>query len=98
MVTSLELGYFLSRHSQETQPNNHDSETGGCSFQHQSNCIARSGRPLGCRVFFCESAAIGWQQELTEHAQGKLKTLHQQYGIPYLYVEWRKAWTLLEKL
>lgn len=62
-----------------------------CPFQQQGLCTTRAGRPVGCRVFFCESEKEGWQSELTEWALGRLKQLHEQFQMPYTYAEWLTA-------
>jgi Fe-S-cluster containining protein len=54
-------------------------------------CTAREARPLGCRVYFCDENAQGWQAEVYEKYHGKLKALHEEVGLAYRYVEWRAA-------
>ncbi len=46
---------------------------------------------MGCRVFFCESADEGWQNELTEWALARLREMHQRFDVPYVYSEWLTA-------
>ena len=46
---------------------------------------------MGCRVFFCDPSAKEWQREAYERMHAKLKKLHEEWSIPYAYVEWRFA-------
>ena len=62
-----------------------------CPFQQEGMCTTREGRPLGCRVFFCESADEGWQSELTEWALARLRRMHEQFDVAYSYTEWLAA-------
>ena len=43
---------------------------------------------MGCRIFFCESAGQGWQENLSEVGLQALRTLHERFDLPYAYVEW----------
>ncbi len=62
-----------------------------CPFQQEGMCTTREGRPLGCRVFFCESADEDWQNELTEWALARLREMHEQFDVTYSYTEWLAA-------
>ncbi len=62
-----------------------------CPFQLDGLCTTREGRPLGCRVFFCESVDEGWQSELTEWALARLREMHERFNVPYAYSEWLAA-------
>ena len=62
-----------------------------CPFQQNGLCTTREGRPLGCRVFFCESADEDWQSELTEWALARLREMHEHFDVPYAYTEWLTA-------
>ncbi|MEA2736401.1 MAG: hypothetical protein QOE14_2852, partial [Humisphaera sp.] len=64
---------------------------GGCPFQLDGLCSVHTIRPFGCRVFFCDSTSDEWQHQQYERFHGELKRLHEQFGVPYLYVEWRAA-------
>ncbi len=63
----------------------------GCPYQIDGLCTAREARPLGCRVYFCDENAQSWQNELYEHYHAQLTALHEKYGLPYRYLEWRAA-------
>ena len=62
---------------------------GGCPWQEDRLCTARAGRPVGCRVFYCDPRASEWVPELAEWAHSAIKTLHEQHSIAYAYGEWR---------
>lgn len=87
-VTPLELAFFAA----ETEPLRPvPPAAAACPYQLEGLCDARSGRPMGCRIFFCESAGQGWQENLTESALGELRDLHERFDVPYAYVEWLDA-------
>ncbi|MBC7785627.1 MAG: YkgJ family cysteine cluster protein [Burkholderiales bacterium] len=64
---------------------------GACVFQQNKLCTVHTIRPFGCRVFFCDPRAQEWQQDQYEAFHLRLKQLHVELSIPYLYVEWRQA-------
>jgi hypothetical protein len=57
-----------------------------CPFQKDNLCTAREPRPLGCRVFFCDSNYQETGNRLTEEYLCRLKELSQANGM-----EWRYA-------
>ncbi len=62
-----------------------------CPWQVEGLCAARQGRPLGCRIYFCDRDGVLWRQELYERSHRRLVELHREYAIPYRYLEWRQA-------
>ncbi len=60
-----------------------------CLYQVDGLCSTHTIRPLGCRVFFCEAGTEAWQQDTTERFLDRLKQLHAEHGLPYVYMEWR---------
>ncbi|TVQ60071.1 MAG: YkgJ family cysteine cluster protein [Phycisphaerales bacterium] len=68
---------------------------GGCPFQRGNLCGAHAIKPLGCRVYFCDRSAQVWQQSLHEAALGDVRAMHDRFGIPYRYMEWRAALELV---
>jgi len=90
-VTTLEMGTFLH------QLNGHESKPNpdGCPFQINKLCSVHAIRPFGCRIFFCDSTSTQWQQEQYQHFHARLKQLHQQFDVPYFYLEWRQALALI---
>ncbi len=63
----------------------------GCPFQIDKLCTTHALRPLGCRVFFCDPSAQGWQNDLYERHLAELRAMHRRLGVPYAYVEWRRG-------
>lgn len=62
---------------------------GGCPFQDGKLCGIQTIKPLGCRVYFCDVKAQGWQEELTEKMLEQIRGIHTRWEIPYRYGEWR---------
>ena len=63
----------------------------GCPFQIRGLCGVHASRPFGCRIFFCDATATGWQNEQYERFHAQIKRLHDTLAVPYFYVEWRMA-------
>lgn len=63
----------------------------GCPFQIDRLCTVHPSRPLGCRVFFCDSVTSEQQHALYEQAMERLRMVHKQFGVPYEYLEWRAS-------
>lgn len=73
----------------------------GCPYQVENLCTAREARPLGCRIYFCDPGAQGWQNEVYEKYHSQLVALHEATraggadnnpaGLAYEYLEWREA-------
>ena len=61
----------------------------GCCYQVEGLCAAHTVRPLGCRVYFCESGTEDWQQTVYEDFLSRLKAIHERFDLPYGYMEWR---------
>lgn len=61
----------------------------GCPYQLAGLCSVHAIRPFGCRMFFCDPTATGWQQEMYEQFHARLKSMHDQLEVEYFYVEWR---------
>ena len=64
-------------------------ERGNCPWQDGRLCTARSGRPSGCRVYFCDPRANEVVPVLAERAHERIRAIHDEHGIPYVYGEWR---------
>lgn len=102
-VTAAELVYFESR----VERGKLDAEGGtakvslpqffagekveGCPYQVGGLCTEREARPLGCRIYFCDANAQGWQAEVYETYHQRLRALHEKHDLPYAYLEWRDA-------
>jgi len=84
-VTTLELTWFVQGLRERWR---HPDQPDACPYHVDGVCTARTHRPLGCRVFFCESAAEAWQQNVYERHLGALRDMSMRLGIDYRYVEW----------
>ena len=62
---------------------------GDCPFLDNGRCGVHAVRPLGCRIYFCDPRAAGWQEDLSERTLGRLRALHDAHDVPYRYGEWR---------
>jgi len=87
-VTTLELAAFWATGPTGSPPG---WSGAGCPFQVGKLCGVHDRRPMGCRLFFCDSTAAQWQRDSYERFHGELKQLHAKFGVPYHYVEWRTA-------
>lgn len=87
-VTDLELAYFVRGRGTDWR---HPTDDDACPYQIDGMCTAREHRPLGCRIFFCDANAQGWQGPEYERFQERLKQLGEQHGVPYRYREWLSA-------
>ena len=55
-----------------------------CGYQSGNECLARRGRTLGCRTFFCAEAGRE-RRELHEGALGEIRELTHRFGLPWEY-------------
>ena len=90
-ITTLELARFVM---DLKTPARTDWDGTGCAFQAGKLCGVHAIRPFGCRIFFCDASSTVWQHELYERLHSQLRTLHDELGVPYHYVEWRYALSL----
>jgi hypothetical protein len=94
-VTAVELAYFIANAG---VPLRAGGPAGDCPYRESGLCVARAGRPAGCRIFFCDPDAQTWQGPLTERILDRLRHVGSRFGVPYVYVEWRAAlWALCER-
>ncbi len=58
-----------------------------CPYQKAEACTARSSRPLGCRLHFCEvpPAVLSRLDDLSADAHARLKALHERFDVPWNY-------------
>lgn len=87
-VTSAEIAFFAEGMKDRRLIAADDD---ACPYQQDGLCTAREHRPMGCRVFFCEERSQSWQGPEYERFLARLKTIGEQFGIPYRYQEWRSA-------
>lgn len=57
-----------------------------CPFQRDNLCTAREPRPLGCRIYFCDTSYQEMAGRITEDALRSLKNLADEFDL-----EWRYA-------
>jgi len=62
-------------------------EPGLCPHQRGDRCAARTGRALGCRLFFCDPAAQQWFCDAYERFHQRIKHLHEKHGVGYAYAD-----------
>ena len=87
-VTDVELAYFVAGQNGAARP---VIDHAACPYQIDGLCTARDHRPLGCRIFFCDPAAQGWQGPEYERFLTRLKNIGEKHGVPYRYREWLSA-------
>lgn len=56
-----------------------------CPYFQGGRCELRSGRPLGCRVYFCDPGYAETMSSLAERFHGEVKALHERHGVAYRY-------------
>ena len=62
---------------------------GDCPFLESGRCSVHAARPVGCRAYFCDPRAAGWQEALSERMLASIRALHDEHALPYRYGEWR---------
>lgn len=102
-VTGLEAAWCVAQlapeHPELSQESLADAQQrGGCPFQVGKLCGVHTIKPVGCRTYFCDPRAEGWQEALTERAHGMVKALHESADVPYRYMEWRAILSLFAEL
>jgi len=66
-------------------PESRHASASRCPYQvNGRECAARGGRPLGCRLHFCEDR-FGRLSVVGEHFHARLKEIHEETGIPWEY-------------
>ena len=70
-VTAGELAYLIRQPASEATPQQGASglrtkPAALCPYQDGNRCLARDGRALGCRLFFCDPAAADWCNDVYE--------------------------------
>lgn len=56
-----------------------------CPFWKAGRCELRDGRPLGCRVYFCDPAYADAMPEIAERYHRRIVSLHERFGLDYRY-------------
>lgn len=99
-VTGLEAAWFVRRLPPDGPVLSIESvqeavQRGGCPFQVGLLCGVHGVRPMGCRTYYCDPRAQGWQESLSERCHGLIRALHGRVGVAYRYMEWRSMLGLL---
>lgn len=79
-ATEIEVEYLKLRHPRGRQPAAH-----WCPHYVGGRCEAREGRPLGCRLYFCDPDRQSDLEQLSMRYHQELKRLHRAHDIPYRY-------------
>lgn len=90
-TTGLEAAYTIVRLPTALERDRLEEarRAGGCPFQVANLCGMHDIRPLGCRVYYCDPTAQGWQEELSERMLAGIRRIHERHALPYRYGEWR---------
>jgi Fe-S-cluster containining protein len=56
-----------------------------CPHWSAGACVAREGRPLGCRLYFCDESKAGPLEELSVRYHARLRRIHDETGVAYRY-------------
>lgn len=59
---------------------------GRCPYQQDNRCSIHEHRFVGCRVFHCRGDS-SFQGELSEAALKRLKSLCEEFDVPYRYMD-----------
>jgi len=62
-----------------------DAPSGLCPWHVEGTCRLRDGRPLGCRLYFCDPSWADSMAAVYERFHAELKALHTGADIPYSY-------------
>lgn len=65
--------------------------SGLCPWWVDGRCANRAGRPLGCRVYFCDPAWEPAMSAVYERWHAELQSLHARHGLPYRYAEFVRS-------
>lgn len=76
-ATRAEALLFASRHGAPQGPVGEET----CPYQRDNLCTAREGRPLSCRVFYCDPGWKGRGEDLTERMLRRIGVLSERLGI-----------------
>jgi Fe-S-cluster containining protein len=78
--TDLELRWL-----REKTPAGRNEDPALCPHWQAGRCEARDGRPLGCRLYFCDATKAAQLDDLSIRYHARLKRIHDETGVPYRY-------------
>jgi hypothetical protein len=82
-VTPLEVAYLIHKSGPPPRP----PMEGICPYQEDARCGAREGRPLGCRIYFCDPGMKEVMPGIYEPCHQEIMALHNRHGLRYSYLE-----------
>ena len=62
-----------------------EAAEGSCPFWVSGRCEHRSGRPLGCRVYFCAPGYSDKLNQIAEQYHRRVVQIHERHGVRYQY-------------
>jgi len=68
-----------------------EAPSGLCPWHVEGRCTHRQGRPLGCRVYFCDPTFADEMPHVYERYHAELRALHDDHGIAYEYRQFVEA-------
>ena len=80
-ATALETAYAVARAGGAVPA----AASGRCPWHVDGLCTHREGRPLGCRLYFCDPAWAATMPALYERFHAELAALHERHGVTYAY-------------
>lgn len=84
-LTAIEREYLLEY---APAPARELDDGASCPWQNASGlCTAREGRPLGCRVYYCDPSFQVAGEELSEAFLGRLKQIVRDHDLPWHYAK-----------
>lgn len=95
-ATGLETAYTIARLERPLASSAVDQAValGQCPFQARNLCTVHAIKPIGCRVYFCDTTLGAWAEDLAERMHRRIADLHDRFGITYRYAEWRSMLAL----
>lgn len=99
LAGTVELGYMLAWLNEQPKRikrmliERADAAEQVCPFLEKNTCLARAGRALGCRVFFCQAEQFerAAMERIYEDHHRQFKKLHEERGLAYKYVPWEEG-------
>jgi hypothetical protein len=88
-ATELEVEWARRHAAPERRGLREDSEL--CPFHVAGRCELRAGRPLGCRVYFCDPRFAAAMPELAERYHRRVVALHEEHGLRYRYARFVRS-------
>lgn len=80
-ASDLESAFALDRAGGEVPA----ADSGLCPWWVDGLCSLRDGRPLGCRLYFCDPAWADTMPLVYERAHAEIRALHSEHGLGYAY-------------